>query len=130
MTLSLTIPTAKLWTPGTRQLQADMCVTNLALTGSGGQSIATAMTRFGIRSINTDGPRILWNGELLFLRGYGDDAQYGFTGAPPMNKDYFVAQLTEMKCLGYNYVRFHTHQMPDVAHEAAGELGFLTDPEF
>ena len=30
----------------------------------------------------------------------------------------------------YNYIRFHTHQMPDVAHEAADELGFLTDPEF
>ena len=29
-------------------------------------------------------------------------------------------------CLG----RFHTHQMPDVFHEAADELGFLTQPEF
>ena len=130
MTLSLAIPAAKLWNPGTQQAQANLYVANLTLVGSGGQSIATTMTRFGIRSISTDGPRIIWNGEPLFLRGYGDDAQYGFTGAPPMNKDYYMTQLVEMKSLGYNYIRFHTHQMPDVAHEAADELGFLTDPEF
>eukprot|EP01047_Picozoa_sp_COSAG01_P046216 COSAG01_NODE_4319_length_5136_cov_2.603216_6_plen_444_part_00 len=129
-TLSLGIPAAKLWIPGTRQAQTNMYVANLTLADNDSQPLATTMTRFGIRSISTDGPRIIWNGEPLFLRGYGDDAQYGFTGAPPMSKDYYVTQLTEMKRLGYNYIRFHTHQMPDVAHEAADELGFLTDPEF
>ena len=129
-TLSLVIPAAKLWFPGTRQAQADLYVASLTLTGKDGQSISTMQTRFGIRSLFTDGPQIIWNGEPLFLRGYGDDGQYGFTGAPPMNKDYYTAQLAGMKALGYNYIRFHTHQMPDVFHEAADELGFLSDPEF
>lgn len=55
---------------------------------------------------------------------------HGFTGAPPMEKAYYTAQLTGMKALGYNFIRFHTHSMPDVFHEAADELGFLCDPEF
>jgi hypothetical protein len=51
MALSLVIPAAKLWTPGTRQARADLYVANVTLVGGGGRSIATTMTRFGIRSI-------------------------------------------------------------------------------
>ena len=108
MKLSLVVSAAKLWTPGTRHAQANLYVANVTLTGldDAGRSItATRTTRFGIRSIRTDGPRIIWNGEPLFLRGYGDDAQYGFTGAPPMNKEYYTAQLTAMKRLGFLYLR-------------------------
>ena len=47
-----------------------------------------------------------------------------------MDKSYYLSQLAEMKALGYNFVRFHTHSMPDVFHEAADELGFLCNPEF
>ena len=47
-----------------------------------------------------------------------------------MKKQYYLDQLTGMKALGYNFIRFHTHSMPDVFHEAADELGMLCDPEF
>ena len=99
-------------------------------SGSGAVQLDTKLTRFGVRSVDTYGPRILFNGEPLFLRGYGDDANYGFTIAPPMDKNYYINQLQGMKQLGYNFVRFHTHSMPDVLHEAADELGFLCDAEF
>ena len=72
----------------------------------------------------------MFNGEPLFLRGYGDNGQYAVTGAPPMDKTYYRRQLSNMKSLGFNFIRFHTHSMPDVFHEAADELGFLCDPEF
>jgi beta-galactosidase/beta-glucuronidase len=133
MTLTLTIPNAKLWAPGTQAAQAALYVANLTLSvgGSSDASPATTRsTRFGVRSLDTNGPRILFNGEPLFLRGYGDDGQYGFTGAPPMDKGYYLAQLSGMRELGFNFIRFHTHAMPDVFHEAADELGFLCNPEF
>ena len=47
-----------------------------------------------------------------------------------MDKGYYLSQLRDMKALGYNFIRFHTHSMPDVFHEAADELGFLCNPEF
>jgi hypothetical protein len=35
-----------------------------------------------------------------------------------------------MRNVGYNFIRFHTHSMPEEFFEAADELGFLCDPEF
>ena len=132
MTLNLTIPHAQLWAPGTQAAQAALYVANLTLSvgGSGSPPPAMRSTRFGVRSLDTNGPRILFNGEPLFLRGYGDDGQYGFSGAPPMEKSFYLAQLSGMRALGFNFIRFHTHSMPDVFHEAADELGFLCNPEF
>ena len=128
-TLSVTIPSARLWIPGTPAVRANLYVANLTLRGADGLA-ATRATRFGVRSLSVDGPQILFNGEPLFLRGYGDDSQYWFTAAPPMEKGYYMAQLADMRALGYNFIRLHTHSMPDVFHEAADELGILCDPEF
>ena len=131
--ISVEIPAAKVWTPGTRAALADLYVANLTLLsggGAGSTQLDLVSTRFGVRSLTTDGARIIFNGDPLFLRGYGDDANYGFTLAPPMDKSYYLGQLRGMKELGYNFVRFHTHSMPDVFHEAADELGFLCDAEF
>ena len=104
MTVSVTIPDAKLWAPGTQAAQANLYLANLTLSGS--DLAAKESRRFGVRSLSTDGPRILFNSEPLFLRGYGDDAQYGFTGAAPMEKSYYLDQLASMRKLGYNFIRF------------------------
>ena len=131
MAITVTIWDAKLWVPGTKAAQTSLYFANLTLHGGGNDGLsAQKSTRFGVRSLSTDGNRIRMNGEPLFLRGYGDDGQYAFTGAPPMDRQYYMAQLTGMKMLGYNFIRFHTHSMPDVFHEVADELGFLCDPEF
>ena len=131
MAITVTIWDAKLWVPGTKAAQTSLYFANLTLRSGGNDGLsAQRSTRFGVRSLSTDGNRIRMNGEPLFLRGYGDDGQYAFTGAPPMDRQYYMAQLTGMKKLGYNFIRFHTHSMPDVFHEVADELGFLCDPEF
>ena len=127
MEVDLTIPNARLWMPGTRALQAHLYTANLTLTSqnqhtvgisssggsdrSGGPAVPldTRSTRFGVKSVRTDGPRIIVNGEAVFLRGYGDDAGYASTAAPPMNKGYYLDQLRDMKALGFNFIRFHTH---------------------
>ena len=42
----------------------------LALAASGAR-LDSADTRFGVRSVNAEGPRVEFNGEAVFLRGYG-----------------------------------------------------------
>ena len=66
-TLGVTIPAARLWSPGTPAAQANLYVANMTLRGADGLS-TTRATRFGVRSLSVDGPRILFNGEALFLR--------------------------------------------------------------
>ena len=131
-TLDVTIPEARLWIPGTREPRANLYIANLTLVQEAGRRrvLDTRLTRFGVRTMSTDGPRIMFNGEAVFLRGYGDDGQYGSTAAPPMEKGFYLTQLTAMKALGFNFVRFHTHSMPTEFFDAADELGFLCDPEF
>jgi hypothetical protein len=107
--LAVSIAAARLWVPGTTSNTADLYLANVTLTNpSTGPivSLDTRSVRFGVRSIDTDGPRIVFNGEALFLRGYGDDGQYGVSMAPPMDKGFYLAQLRMMKALGYNYVRY------------------------
>ena len=76
------------------------------------------------------GNKIVWNGERLFLRGYGDDGAYATTAAPPTDRDFYTRQLRYMKDLGFNFIRFHTHSMPAEFFDVADELGFLCNPEF
>ena len=128
--LAVTIPEAKLWVPGTRQPQANLYTATIVLSDGSGRVLDSSDTRFGVRSVNAEGPRIEFNGEAVFLRGYGDDGNYATTAAPPTDKDFYLSQLRSMRNLGYNFIRFHTHSMPTELLDAADELGFLCDPEF
>jgi hypothetical protein len=127
---TLTIKDARLWFPGTRAPKANLYTAHVSLTDASGGALDSRETRFGVRSVKADGPRIEFNGEAVFLRGYGDDGNYASTAAPPMDTDFYLAQLRSMKALGYNFIRFHTHAMPEELFDAADELGFLCDPEF
>ena len=128
--VSITIPDAKLWVPGTRQPQANLYIANIVINDELGRALDSRETRFGVRSVKAEGPRIEFNGEAVFLRGYGDDGNYATTAAPPMDKAFYVRQLRSMQALGYNFIRFHTHSMPTELLDVADELGFLCDPEF
>jgi hypothetical protein len=112
--LNMTMRTPRLWVAGTRG-QAHLYTLTLTMISS--QQRGTVLgdgdgdmrsIRFGVRSLELKGHKILHNGERLFLRGYGDDAQYGTTLMPPMDKSFYVHQLRSMKGLGFNFVRFHT----------------------
>ena len=67
--------------------------------------------------------KILINGQRLFLRGYGDDAQYATTAAPPTDRAFYLSTLQSMKDLGFNFIRFHTHNMPSEFFDVAVRCG-------
>ena len=68
--LAVTIPEAKLWVPGTRQPQANLYIATIVLSDGSGRVLDSSDARFGVRSVNAEGPRIEFNGEAVFLRGY------------------------------------------------------------
>jgi hypothetical protein len=134
LSIASTVPKARLWVPGTRVAQAHLYTLALMLASEPLASPAAILdqksVRFGFKSLKLDGPKIIYNGERLFLRGFGDDGQYGSSLAPPMDKTFHYKHLLEMRALGFNFIRFHTHTMPDVFFDAADELGFLVNGEF
>mmetsp|Transcript_104058 Transcript_104058/g.190592 ORF Transcript_104058/g.190592 Transcript_104058/m.190592 type:complete len:1211 (-) Transcript_104058:50-3682(-) len=125
--INATVRNAKLWYPGgPTPLYSAIVKLNHSSTGI----LDEKRIRFGIRSLELKGSRIIWNGERLYLRGYGDDAAYGHSVAPPVDKSYYVSQLRAMQPFGFNFVRLHSHALPTEFFEAADELGFLVDAEF
>ena len=138
--IPVVIPNARLWVPGAMQRNVSingvsdkkaLYFANLTVVNNGKSVLGVASRRFGVKLVNTNGPRISFNGESLFLSGYGDDGNvYGVSVAPPLDKSFYLSQLTSMQHLGYNFIRFHTHNMPEEFFQAADELGMLCNPEF
>lgn len=79
--------------------------------------------RFGMRTIKTEGRRILLNGQPIALRGTIDCAQFPLTGYPPMDKETWLHNMGILKSYGINHIRFHAWCPPEAAFEAADELG-------
>ena len=131
MSLAVTIPHAKLWIPGTRAARANLMMALFTLiSADGSTTLATRSIRYGVKKTELIGGRIIFNGERLFLRGYGDDAAYATTAVAPTDKSFYYRQLGDMKALGFNFIRLHTHSMPTEFFDVADELGMLCNPEF
>eukprot|EP01052_Picozoa_sp_SAG31_P042569 SAG31_NODE_6800_length_1881_cov_1.253363_2_plen_323_part_01 len=124
--VSLTIKNARLWWPGIPGAKiANLYTANISLSIGGSRII-----RFGVKQMTLEGWKIMMNGQRIFLRGYGDDAAYATTAAPPTDRGYYDTTLQSMRDLGFNFIRFHTHSMPSEFFEVADELGMMSDPEF
>lgn len=85
--------------------------------------------RFGMRTIKTEGKKILLNGEHISLRGTIDCAQYPITGYPPFDIDLWRKNFKTIKSFGLNHVRFHAWCPPECAFDAADELGLYISVE-
>ena len=123
--MELAVPDAKLWSPQDPQLH--MATVSLLKEG---RIIDQVQQRIGFREIRTHGPRFLLNGKPLYLCGYGDDAIYPETMAPPCDKAFYVKRLTTIKSYGFNFVRHHSHMLPQEYYDAADEVGMLVSAEF
>ena len=103
-TLMVTIPTVKLWSPEQRALYTAV----VSIGGSGIAAAATvtdsATTRFGVRSVTVSGPKLLLNGQRVFLAGYGDDSIYPMTVSPPRDKAVYAAKVQFAHEHGFNFV--------------------------
>ena len=85
--------------------------------------------RFGMRTIKTDGKKILLNGRQLSLRGTIDCAQYPLTGYPPFDIELWRENFRTIKSYGLNHVRFHAWCPPECAFNAADEVGIYLSVE-
>lgn len=85
--------------------------------------------RFGIRSIRTEGKKILLNDRQISLRGTIDCAQYPITGYPPFDIEIWRKNFKTIKNYGLNHVRFHAWCPPECAFEAADEIGLYLSVE-
>lgn len=85
--------------------------------------------RFGLRTFEADGRRLLLNGNRVFLRGYVDCCIFPLTGYPPEDKAVYERQFRIAKQFGFNHVRLHSWVPSRVFFEAADEAGMLVQCE-
>src|SRR5690606_10823451 len=72
-----------------------------------GRPIDRVDTRFGVRTIEIRGHEFIVNGVKYFINGYGDDAVFVDTIAPPSDKQFYLDRLKVAKSYGFNFVRHH-----------------------
>lgn len=85
--------------------------------------------RFGMRTIRTEGRRILLNNRQISLRGTTECAIDPLTGYPPMDAGTWRKRFQIIQSYGLNHVRFHAWCPPESAFTAADELGIYLSVE-
>ena len=91
--------------------------------------ISENKTDFGMRSLTTDGNKLILNGKPLFLRGTLESCIFPLTGTPPMTKLGWEKVFKTAKEYGLNHLRFHSWCPPEAAFEKADEMGFYLQIE-
>lgn len=125
VTLHVTIPQVKLWSPENRSLY-----TAVVTLGSIIAPQDQVTTRFGVRTVTvSDGYKLMLNGHRLFLAGYGDDAIYPRTIAAPREKNVYARKVRFTHEHGFNFVRHHSHTLPPEYFDACDEWGIFVSPE-
>ncbi|HTN37412.1 MAG TPA: hypothetical protein VL053_10080, partial [Arachidicoccus sp.] len=89
----------------------------------------TKSVTFGVRDLETQGTRFVFNGRPTFIRATVNSCEFPLTGYPPTDKDAWLHIFTTCKHYGLNAMRFHTWCPPQAAFEAADELGFYLQVE-
>lgn len=84
---------------------------------------------FGMRSLKSDGNRLMLNGNPLFLRGTLECCIFPLTGTPPMDKEGWYKVFRAAKDYGLNHLRFHSWCPPEAAFQVADEMGFYLQVE-
>jgi beta-glucuronidase len=120
---NLSIPNAKLWTPGSPnlyRLQVELIKEH--------QILDQAQLQVGIRTIKVQGGKLLLNGKPVFLKGFGrheDDPKTGrYLRPQTLKKDY-----KNMKWIGANSFRTSHYPYSDADMVMADKLGFLVIDE-
>lgn len=93
------------------------------------KKLDTNVQTFGFRDIETRGKDILVNGRPTMMRGTVENCCFPLTGYPPTDKESWLKVFKKCKEYGLNHMRFHSYCPPEVAFEAADEVGFYLQPE-
>lgn len=86
-------------------------------------------TSFGMREIRANGTQLEINDKPLFLRGTLECAIFPKTGFPPTQIDEWLRIFRICRSHGLNHVRFHSWCPPQVAFDAADQMGFYLQVE-
>jgi beta-glucuronidase len=120
--LDLVLPKPRLWSPDSPELY-EARARLLGAAGEASGEIDAVSERFGVRSIEARGRRILLNGRSLRIRGVNRYDEFPGCG-PVVDEATIRADLQAVKATGANLVRTHYPQAP--AHLAiADEIGLL-----
>jgi hypothetical protein len=84
---------------------------------------------FGVRSLVVDGVHFKLNNTPYFLRGICEHCYFPETIHPSHDYEYYCSIIKEIKKLGFNFIRFHTHIPEEEYMKAADELGVLLHVE-
>jgi hypothetical protein len=122
--LKTALPNAPRWSPESPALHR----ARLTLLKQG-RTVDVVESRFGVRSIEIRGHDFFVNGKKYYLNGYGDDAVYPETIAPPADKQFYLDRLKVAKSYGFNFVRHHSHFVSPEYYEACDEIGMFVSPE-
>ncbi|SCD20884.1 putative Beta-galactosidase [Proteiniphilum saccharofermentans] len=98
-------------------------VYKLLLTMNSGHETDIYSVDFGLREFKAEGSRFAINGRPVFLRGTLECAIFPLTGYPPTDIAYWKKIYTAIQAHGLNHIRFHSWCPPEVAFEAADEMG-------
>ena len=117
-TVTLALPRAERWS-----LDAPTLYTvNAVLTGNA-QIIDTCSDRFGVRTVEVQGRKILLNGQPIRVQGVCRYDEYGGFG-PAAPENVLRADLTSIKQAGVNLIRTHYPQAPTMLR-LMDEIGLL-----
>lgn len=89
----------------------------------------TYHTTFGMREIKVSGRQLLINDKPLFLRGTLECAIFPKTGFPPTQIEEWLRIFRICRAHGLNHIRFHSWCPPQVAFDAADQMGFYLQVE-
>jgi hypothetical protein len=102
---------------------------SLHLQLSGADRHDECTTIFGLRQITHVGNQFLLNGHPIMLRGTLECCVFPLTGYPPMTIKPWERIFKIARSYGLNHLRFHTWCPPEVAFEAADQMGFYLEVE-
>ena len=86
-------------------------------------------TRFGFYTHKVRNQQFVINGRPTLFRGTLDCASFPLTGYPSMDIDYWRHLFKVCKDMGLNHIRYHSWTPPEVAFDAADEMGFYLQCE-
>lgn len=104
-------------------------VYEMLLTLHADKETDTHSVDFGLREFKVDGSRFVINGRPVFLRGTLECAIFPKTGYPPVDIEYWKKIYKTIQAHGLNHIRFHSWCPPEVAFEAADEMGVYLQVE-
>ncbi|MFA6447902.1 MAG: glycoside hydrolase family 2 TIM barrel-domain containing protein [bacterium] len=112
------IPNAKLWSPETPSLYM------LELKPAPGVNAENHSVRFGVREIRTFGPRIIFNGKPIKLKGDSLHEELMPYGRSIPREERF-RDARDIKKLGFNALRTAHYTHDEALLDAADEIGLL-----